>query len=142
MEREILLNEINNVCETLFYNNALEDQRCSSEERVLYLIEREGGNIYPKQLSELMKVTMPRITTILNGMDRKGLIERQTSTQDRRKVIVNITRKGKAANRKHRKTIEEYNSRIAEQATDAEMEVILKYLTLSCNIQKEKNTAE
>ena len=139
MEREALLKKINNACEELFYNNTFEEQRCSSEERVLWLIEKAGGSIFPKQLSEIMKVTMPRITTILNGMDKKGLIERQTSSEDRRKVIVMITKKGKAINKKHRKKIEEYNNKVIEEATDADMEIILKYFKIFYGIQKEKD---
>lgn len=139
MERENLLKEINNVCEELFYSNAFEEQRCSSEERVLWLIEKAGGSINPKQLSDIMNVTMPRITTILNGMDNKGLIERQTSTQDRRKVIVMITKKGRAVNKKHKKMIEDCNKKVNEQATEAEMETILKYFKIFSSIQKEKD---
>ena len=139
MERENLLKEINKVCEELFYNNAFEEQRCSSEEKVLWLIEKAGGSVNPKQLSDTMNVTMPRITTILNGMDKKGLIERQTSTQDRRKVIVMITKKGKALNKKHKKMIEECNNKINEQTTEAEMETILKYFKMFTAMQKEKD---
>ena len=139
MERENLLKEINKVCEELFYSNAFEEQRCSSEERVLWLIEKAGGSINPKQLSDIMNVTMPRITTILNGMDNKGLIERQTSTQDRRKVIVMITKKGRAVNKKHKKMIEDCNNKVNEQATEAEMETILKYFKTFSSIQKEKD---
>ena len=42
-------------------------------------------------------------------------------------------------NKKHRKKIEEYNNKVIEEATDAEMEIILKYFKIFYGIQKEKD---
>lgn len=139
MERENLLQELNEVSEEIFYNNAFEELICSSEERVLWLIDNAGGSIYPKQLSELMRVTMPRITTILNGMDSKGLIDRKTAVQDRRKVVVSLTRKGRTVKKKYKKLIEDYNLKTMDTMTEEEMETVFKYLKAIREVQKEKN---
>ncbi len=40
-------------------------------------------------------MTSPRVSSILNNLEKKGLIKRNFSTVDRRKVYIYITSKGK-----------------------------------------------
>ncbi|MCC8100589.1 MAG: MarR family transcriptional regulator [Clostridiales bacterium] len=50
----------------------------------------------PSQISVAMRVSTARITTILNGLEKRGLVVRQPDETDRRKINVCLTEQGKA----------------------------------------------
>lgn len=52
-------------------------------------------NVYPKDLMKKLDVTSARIASLLNQMERKEWIERETDKKDNRKTIIKITEKGK-----------------------------------------------
>ena len=142
MDRDELLKELAEVITESFYTERYEALMCSGEERVLLLIEKAGGTVYPKQLSDALGVTMPRITTILNSIDKKEFIVRKTAEDDRRKVEVSITKKGRTAVRKRKKMIEEYVSAVMADATDAELKAVLKFIHHANEVRNVKNAVD
>lgn len=71
-----------------------------SEIKVLLCMFREetAGRPYMRvsQISQLLRVTAPTITQLLNSLEEEGLIERMSDESDRRMVLVKLTEKGKA----------------------------------------------
>ena len=59
-----------------------------------YLLYVEN-NASAGRLSEHLHVVPGRITDTLNSLERKGLIERHTDPEDRRRVLVSITDAGR-----------------------------------------------
>lgn len=59
-----------------------------------YLIEVEDG-IHPSKLCEFMGVSTARIAKILNALEKQSLIKRRVCSTDKRKIIVNLTDKGR-----------------------------------------------
>ena len=53
------------------------------------------GEISPSEISEKLCVTTARVATALNSLEKKDLVLREASKEDRRKIIVKITKKGK-----------------------------------------------
>ena len=49
----------------------------------------------PREISHEMGISSARIAGTLNGLERKGLITRQIDTSDRRRILVDLTPKGK-----------------------------------------------
>lgn len=71
-------------------------QNCAQGETgVLTYLAFIEDEITPSQLSEKLKVSMPRIASILNSLENKLLISKNIDNKDKRKTIVTITKKGK-----------------------------------------------
>lgn len=49
------------------------------------------------QIAELLKVSTPTATGVIDRLERKGLIVRQTGSQDRRLGLVGLSRGGHEA---------------------------------------------
>lgn len=69
---------------------------CSQGETgaLLYLTFVKEG-ITASDLSEELKVSMPRVASVLNSLESKDLIKKSIDLEDKRRTIVNITEKGK-----------------------------------------------
>lgn len=63
---------------------------------VLYLIE-SNGTMAMSQLAELLDVSLPNVTGIIDRMVEHGLVERARDEPDRRVVTVQTTPAGRAA---------------------------------------------
>jgi len=73
----------------------------SSEFSMLFHIGRlmkEGktDEIGPSALSELLQISRPSVTSTLNALEQKSLIERIPDRADRRKTLITLTKNGKA----------------------------------------------
>lgn len=70
----------------------------------MHIIEAVGIG-EPKNMSEIAKslsVTVGTLTTNMNGLEKKGYIERNRSTEDKRVVYTTLTERGKKAFYHHR----------------------------------------
>ena len=72
-----------------FYNLAC------GEMYTLFLLEQAGGTLQPGGISDAMNVTTACVASTLRSMERKCLISREISRQDRRYVDVAITPEGR-----------------------------------------------
>ena len=61
-----------------------------------FLLERQGQEVYPSDLSRELHLSRSRITGALTSLGRKGLVETRHSQADRRRVQVAITDQGAA----------------------------------------------
>lgn len=72
-------------------------------------------------VAKLMKVTTGTLTKAMDGLTRKGYVERERSKQDKRVVWVSLTEKGRMAYAHHedfhRKMIANIKSELPEQET-------------------------
>lgn len=62
---------------------------------VLYHLCHRGGNALPGELSAELGISTPRMTSILTSLEKQGLLSRQMSPSDRRKIIVSLTKEGR-----------------------------------------------
>lgn len=69
---------------------------CSQGENgvLVYLAFLQDGTT-PSDLSDKLNVSLPRIASILNSLESKELIVKNIDSEDKRKSIVAITKKGK-----------------------------------------------
>lgn len=63
---------------------------------VLLYLHKYNGIAYPKDLSKAMAATTARVAVVLNHLEAKQFITRQTDPNDSRQTIINITEKGEA----------------------------------------------
>lgn len=89
------------------------------------------GNAQPVMVSAVakkMSVTQASINISMNGLEKKGYINRERSTQDKRVVYVTLTPKGKKAYNHHRDFHKKMIHSIVDNLDDAEKEIMLKML--------------
>ena len=63
---------------------------------VLYLLFHKSPEVLsPKDIKESLIVNQPDITRLMDRLEKKGLVYRETCKENRRKVDIGITEKGK-----------------------------------------------
>ena len=78
------------------YSKELEKRYQVTEPQLCCLLAlNEAGSLYPSQLSKCMFVSPSTITGILDRLERKELVHRVRSSQDRRIIIIELTEKGR-----------------------------------------------
>lgn len=71
------------------------------ESFVLFYISHHKDNVTPSDISNAMGITSARIAATLNSLESKGFIERRIDTQDRRRILIDLTKTGKEHVQKH-----------------------------------------
>lgn len=69
-------------------------ERIQGEGRLLFYLQKHPKQANPSQISQNLSLSKPRVTSILNSLRKKGMVELQTDQNDRRKVNVILTEKG------------------------------------------------
>ncbi len=65
------------------------------EARILHCIEAyKDKELLPSDLSGMLSLSTARIASVLNSLEKKGLVKREMSSTDRRKILVTITAEG------------------------------------------------
>lgn len=79
-------------------------------------------------VARALNVTMGTLTIAVNGLVKKGFVERIRSEEDRRVVLISLTGKGRRAFDRHQKFHEEMVDAIIDQLTEEEQVVLSKSL--------------
>jgi DNA-binding MarR family transcriptional regulator len=64
---------------------------------VLEVLRGEGGPLRPSVVADRCFLSRPALSSLLDTLERRGLVERTTHPDDRRSALVAITRTGKHA---------------------------------------------
>jgi DNA-binding MarR family transcriptional regulator len=75
---------------------------------IIFFVRQEG----PQQMKTIGKqfdIKFSTLTSLVDKIEKSGLVKRVNSRQDRRSILVQLTRKGK-------KMLEEYDQKVAEIA--------------------------
>ena len=90
------------------------------------------GDGAPKTMSETaarLSITVGSLSTSMNGLCKKGFVERKRGEDDRRKVYIRLTGKGVEAFRAHEKFHHDMINSVTEDQTREEFAVLIKSLT-------------
>jgi DNA-binding MarR family transcriptional regulator len=66
------------------------------ENLILLLLEKNNG-MQPGEICSIMSISTARIAAALNNLEEKGLVYRELDKNDRRRICVFLTDKGKTA---------------------------------------------
>ena len=103
---------------------ALERQLPRSELLALLLLQRHGERTM-SELAEALGAPLSTASGIGERLARRGLVQRQRRPEDRRVVVVRLTRKGETAAGKLREQIEGLLRRVSGALTDEEQAQLL-----------------
>ena len=94
---------------------------------VLYCLW-ENDRRSPKEIAERLKLENSTISGILERMEKKGLIQRSISKEDRRYIQVILTEKGTALKADVLTAVEQVNDDVLSVFSSEECEILKSYL--------------
>lgn len=94
---------------------------------LIYLVEVHNG-VNACEISQHFGINTSRVAAMLKNLSKKGYIQRLDDQDDRRKIRVYITDKGKAFALERRKEIEDYFVKLLSQLGEKDVK---EYLRLS-----------
>jgi DNA-binding MarR family transcriptional regulator len=106
---------------------ALDRQLPRSELLALLLLQRHGERTM-SELAEVLGAPLSTASGIGERLARRGLVQRQRRSEDRRVVVVRLTRKGETAAGKLRGQIDGLLRRVAGALTEEELAQLLALL--------------
>jgi len=93
---------------------------------LFYLLKHDGCLF--KELSHLLFQNKSATTTLVERMEKNGLIVKKKSDTDGRASHIFLTDKGRDISKKAKPLVAEYNSDLLERFTDDEIAVIHRFL--------------
>lgn len=95
---------------------------------------------YPMHtIAQKLAITMPSATTLIDRMEKAGLVRREQDTHDRRQVCIAITDKGRKTLDKYRDMKQRRIQYILEKLSAKDKQDLLRILqTLSAQLEKEQ----
>lgn len=66
------------------------------EHFIIQYIRVQGSKVQPSQISTEMNISSARVAAALNSLEKKGFIHREIDPSDRRRILVSLTKEGKA----------------------------------------------
>jgi DNA-binding MarR family transcriptional regulator len=79
------------------FDQALRHHRLSRAGReALAVLDGAGQPLTPTAIAERLIVTTASVTSLLDTLERRGLVERRPDPQDRRRLLIVITQDGRA----------------------------------------------
>ena len=64
--------------------------------RIVRALLAEENALEPRQIGTLCRISSPSLAGVLSRMDELGLVKRERTAQDQRRVLVSLTRKSRA----------------------------------------------
>jgi len=131
-----IFNDILTIEQTALQSGALNDISVTE----IHTIEAVGMYV-PRSMSGIaydLNITVGTLTTAINNLVKKGYVERSRIEEDRRVVLINLTRKGKLAYRVHRKFHSDMVKETIEGLDPEEEKILIKALDKLNHFFKDK----
>ncbi len=87
-----------------------------------------GESQKSKDVAKKMSVTLGTLTKAIDGLSRKGYVERKRGSEDKREVHLSLTEKGRAAYYKHEQFHKQMIENIKNEMEEDEMKVLISSL--------------
>lgn len=100
---------------------------------VLYCLWEKDGKS-PKEIAERLKLENSTVSGILERMEKKGLIERRISKEDRRFIQVFATKKGASLEKDVLNAVEEVNEEVMSVFSENECETLKAHLKILAGV--------
>jgi homoprotocatechuate degradation regulator HpaR len=118
-----------------FFRPALNKHELTEQQWRVIRILRQQGELESHQLAQLACILKPSMTGVLTRLERDGLVRRQKSSQDQRRVFVGLTERGQQCFVSMSEGMESNYLKIEEQFGSEKMEQLLALLNELKNIK-------
>jgi DNA-binding MarR family transcriptional regulator len=105
--------------------------------RCLDLLDVHDG-LTAGELAEAASLSPGAVTTVLDRLERMGLVTRTRDEADRRRVLVELTPKARQLAFEAYGPVSAYASEYIEQLTDEEIEVISRFLEVAIEVNERR----
>ncbi len=95
---------------------------------LLYLYKRCKEDVTPGNISEDLMISTARVAASLNSLENKGYLTREIDKEDRRKIIIKLTIKGKAKGITLKEERLNYLNRVFSSFEKNEVEEIMRLI--------------
>ena len=75
------------------------------EQFILFFLSAHTSSVIPSEIGREMCISSARIAAALNSLEEKGFITRRIDTDDRRRILVDLTESGRTEVEKHKREI-------------------------------------
>ncbi len=90
------------------------------------------------EVASILKITVGTLTTAINKLIKKGYVERKRIEEDRRVVLIKLTKRGKLAYRIHEKFHHDMVHTVIDGLEEKEEEILISALNKINDFFKEK----
>ena len=106
----LIISDIQKLVTRMMIRESLKENLTLKQSAVLQLLANKGP-IQMNQISRELLTTSANITSLIDRLERKGLVRRVEDNDDRRKIIIQLTTEGKklfeVASGRYRKNVQE-----------------------------------
>lgn len=81
-------------CKNFYIDKNRTDDLCNKNQSMAIMIIGKAGEITPTTLSKFINMEKGSLTTIIDSLEEKRLVNRSCDSHDRRKVILSLTSDG------------------------------------------------
>lgn len=111
--------------------NKLVNESMQGESFVVQYIHRNKNSVLPGEISSRMGISSARIAAALNSLEKKGLVTRRIDTDDRRRILVDLTEKGRALAEEQRRMVLEDMTRLLSMLGEDDAR---EYVRITCRL--------
>lgn len=98
------------------------------EHGVIHALACSASPLTPSELATLGHLSSARVANVLRSLEEKGLVTREHSQADRRRVTVSLTEAGRAEDKRHKAEFEELASDFLAQLGEKDTREMLRIL--------------
>ena len=141
MSKEDLKLELIDSLEKIYYMEAF-SQLAEFLQGELYLLRflalNKGEEIGPSELSERLHMSRPRITATIAALKKKELVSTELDKKDRRRLKVEITKKGLETIFKKQSTVDENFEEFINGIGEEDTKELIRIVDLAVKIMENK----
>jgi DNA-binding MarR family transcriptional regulator len=109
-------------------SQALEREGCSVEQWRILVLLADGKGHPMSEIAEFALVPAPSLTRMVDRMATDGLVHRTVDARDRRRVLVHLTREGRALHRCTTALVEQQGHALLANAARADLQRLQELL--------------
>lgn len=108
--------------------NAISGDLTGFQSRILHFIAYCGHEVYQRDIEEEFEIRRSSVTSVLQTMERNGLIERVSVEQDARLKKIILTTKAKDLMRRIEEVINEFEDSLQNDLSDEEITIFIQVI--------------
>lgn len=118
-----------------FFRPLLNEHQLTEQQWRVIRILRQQGELESHQLAHLACILKPSMTGVLARLERDGIVRRRKSSEDQRRVFVNLTEQGQQCFVEMSAGMESKYQKIQEQFGEEQLQQLLELLNQLKNIK-------